>query len=174
MQTSCPVLFPPNRYEDAQRLHLAVRSAGIARSFGAIHDDVVQARCCEPASNVVPLEAQPEISQLFALPFVIVRVEIGARLGEANSLTAFGNLALAEEDHATARERFDRAWGIYREIGERHGRTYVALRLARTLLALNEVDKAQQILEEGADLARQIDGHPNLTAITQLLDQIKR
>ena len=98
--------------------------------------------------------------------------EIGARLGEANSLTAFGDVALAEEDNATARERFEQAWGIYREIGERHWRTYVALRLARALLALNDRDEAQRILEEGAELARQIDGQPNLKSILWLLTQI--
>jgi tetratricopeptide (TPR) repeat protein len=98
--------------------------------------------------------------------------EIGDRLGEANSLTAFGNVALIEEDFTTARERFEQAWDIYREIGDRHWRTYVAPRLARALLALDQIDKAQQMLEEGADLARQIDGRPNLIAILWLLAQI--
>jgi hypothetical protein len=67
----------PDRDEDAQRLHLAVRPTGIARSFRTIHVDILQARLCVPPSNVVALEAQPQIRHLLALPFVIVRVEIG-------------------------------------------------------------------------------------------------
>ncbi len=69
--------LPPDRYEDAQWLYLTVRAAGIARSFRAIYVDVMQARFRKPAPNIVPLEAQPEIGHLLALPFVIVRIEIG-------------------------------------------------------------------------------------------------
>ena len=99
--------------------------------------------------------------------------EIGARLGEANTLTAFGDLVFGRREwYAIARQQFEQAWSVYREIGERHGRTYVAPRLARALLALNEVDEARRVLEDGADLARVIDGQPNLQSILWLLAQI--
>jgi len=97
--------------------------------------------------------------------------DIGARLGEANTLTAFGDLSLAEKDYGVARNWFEQAREIYQDIGERHWQTYIAPRLARALLTLNDIDTAQQTLEEGAHLARSIDGRPNLRSILWLLAQ---
>ena len=99
--------------------------------------------------------------------------EIGSRLGEANTYTAFGDLSLAEEDFTAARERFEQALPIYREIGARLGQTYVALQTARALLGLGEKRQAVEALEQGAALARSIDGQPNLNAILQLLKQAR-
>ena len=99
--------------------------------------------------------------------------EVKDRLGEARALTASGDLSLAEKDYKAARDWFEGALRIYRDIGERHWRTYVAPRLARALLALGETEEAVQALEEGAELARGIEGWPNLRAILWLLAQIR-
>jgi len=99
--------------------------------------------------------------------------EIKDRLGEANTLTAFGSLSLAEENYAAARDWFEQASGIYCAIGERHWRTYVAPHLARALLALDDVETAAQVLEQGAELARAIEGQPNLATILWLLAQLR-
>nr|HID13233.1 tetratricopeptide repeat protein [Anaerolineae bacterium] len=99
--------------------------------------------------------------------------EIKDRLGEANTLTAFGDLSLAQEDYEAARDWFEQALSIYRQIGERHWRTYVAPRLATALLALDKTEKAVQTLERGAELARDIEGQPNLRTILWLLAQIR-
>jgi tetratricopeptide (TPR) repeat protein len=93
--------------------------------------------------------------------------DIGARVGEANTFTSLGELELAEQHIAEARSWYERALLIYREIGDRHWRSYIAPRLAATLLAASETTQALEILEEGAQAARAIDGHPNLSGILQ-------
>ena len=52
-------LLSPDRHEDAQRLHLAVGAAGMARPFRAIHVDVAQSCFRKPLPNIISFEAQP-------------------------------------------------------------------------------------------------------------------
>ena len=141
--------------------------------YREIGDRLGEANCIKSLGDVhVQLSEYSQARARYEAALPIYR-EIGARLGEANSLTAFGNLSLEEEDYASARDWFDQALRIYRDIGERHSRSYIAPRLSRALLALGEIEVAVQKLGEGADLARAIDGRPNLRSILWLLAQIR-
>jgi tetratricopeptide (TPR) repeat protein len=120
----------------------------------------------------VRLSEYPQARARYEAALPIYR-EIGARLGEANVYTGLGEADLAEENFASARERFERAQRIYHDIGSRLGQTYVAPRLAGALLSLGEIEKAVQELERGAELARTIEGRPNLLTILWPLAQIR-
>ena len=154
-------------YPQATRRYQA--ALPIYREIGA---RLGEANCIKSLGDVhVRLAEYPLARQRYEAALPIYR-EIGARLGEANTLTAFGDLSLAEKDYGITQGWFEQALRIYREIGDRHWQTYVAPRLARVLLALNETEAAIRVLEEGARLAKTIEGQPNLGAIQQLLDQI--
>jgi tetratricopeptide (TPR) repeat protein len=88
-------------------------------------------------------------------------------------MTSFGDLCLAEENFAVARQWFEQALPIYRDIGERHWQSYVAPRLATTLLREGEGERAVQELEQGAEAARAVEGRPNLVLILWLLAQVR-
>ncbi|HEY4691180.1 MAG TPA: tetratricopeptide repeat protein [Anaerolineae bacterium] len=141
--------------------------------YREIGDRLGEANCIQSLGDVhVRLSEYALARQRYEAALPLYR-EIGSRLGEANTYTAFGDLSLAEEDFTAARERFEQALPIYREIGARLGQTYVALQTARALLGLGEKRQAVEALEQGAALARSIDGQPNLNAILQLLKQAR-
>ena len=77
--------------EDAQRLYIAVWTAGIASSFSAIYIQLLQACLREPIPDLRPIEPQPEIRHALALPFMVMGVQVGdakhaARLEQADHL----------------------------------------------------------------------------------------
>ncbi|HRQ38687.1 MAG TPA: tetratricopeptide repeat protein, partial [Chloroflexota bacterium] len=124
-----------------------------------------EANCIKRLGDVhVRLSELPQARARYEAALPIYR-EIGDRLGEANTYTGLGDLALAEEQYPAAKEWYEKAWAIYEAIGERHWRTYIASYLATVYLNLNEVERAGQVLDEGAALSRAIAGQPNLSSI---------
>uniref|UniRef100_UPI0015937CC6 hypothetical protein n=1 Tax=Derxia lacustris TaxID=764842 RepID=UPI0015937CC6 len=86
--------------------------------------------------------------------------QIGARLGEANTLQALGQLKQRGDDLAGARVDFDAALGLYRQIGDRLGE-------ANTLQALGTLAAA-----EGRPVAAFAQLHACLAIQNVLADRV--
>ncbi len=157
-----------NDYAQATR-----RCEAALRLYQELGDRLGEANCIQRLGDVhTALSELPQARQRYEQALPLYR-EIGDRLGEANAYTSFGDLGLAEKNYAAARAWFEQALGIYVEIGGRIGQTYVAPRLARALLALGEKEKAILALEKGAEVARAVEGQPNLNAIQSMLDEVR-
>jgi tetratricopeptide (TPR) repeat protein len=150
------------RYEQALPIYREIGDrlgeANCIQSLGDVHEALSELK-----------DARARYEQ--ALP---IYREIGDRLGEANTMTSFGDLSLAEKDAVSAREWFEQAMSLYADIGERMWQTYVAPRLATTMLTRGDVDLAIQTLQRGAELARTVEGQPNLRQIMLLLAEIRK
>jgi len=162
------VFYWINKYPEATRRYEA--ALPLYREIG---DRLGEANCIKRLGDVhVRLSELPQARARYEAALPLYR-EIGDRLGEANAYTAFGNLELSEKNYSLAKDQFEHALVIYRQIGERIWQTYIAPRLSLVLLALEETEAAIQLLEQGAELARAVDGQPNLYSILWLLTQVR-
>lgn len=89
-------------------------------------------------------------------------------------MTGFGTVSLKAGSFPEARQWFEDALAIYEEIGDRHWQTLVTLRLGMAHVGLDEIDLAIARWQQGAALARTIDGTPNLRPLLSSLTDVFR
>ena len=82
--------------------------------------------------------------------------EIGARLGEANTLSSLGQAALAAGDQAEADVLLEQALNIYRFIGDRYSIPAQIGNYGWTLRRLGRPQEARPYLRQAAELFDQI------------------
>lgn len=85
-----------------------------------------------------------------------IRLTIGDRQGEANSLVNLGLIYHGLGDDQTARQQCERALAIQQEIGDRRGQGYSLTYLGHALAGLDELDAAAKAYENALHLRREL------------------
>jgi tetratricopeptide (TPR) repeat protein len=91
---------------------------------------------------------------------IITNLErIDDKLGEANTLTALGDLSMRTDDIKDARERYEKALEFYQQIDEKLGEANSLMRFGQLFALIGELGSAEEKLDNARTIYEKIDDY---------------